>query len=234
MSLFASKRSRPVAMEEAPNFWASYSDLMAGMLMVFVLLLIVALFHFAEFTNRKQAVLETQEMRLKQFHALQQALIDKLSDTFSQDSVSVDPNTGTLQIGSGILFDEGQADLRSDSLRQLEAIFDAYVQVVLDPQFEAFIKQIEIEGHTNSNGTYLFNLELSQQRALAVMKAWLARSGAAQERLQELVIASGRSDAQLIRDEAGREDVVRSRRIEIKFRLKERELFESIYRDLGP
>ena len=232
MSLFAQKRKSAEQLEEPPNFWASYSDLMAGMLMVFVLLLIVALFHYAEFNQRKEEVLETQEERLKSFHALQQELINKLSDTFSEESVSVDPNTGTLQIGSGILFGEGQATLRADSKQQLQKIFDAYVDVVLDPQFVDSIKQIEIEGHTNSNGTYLHNLELSQQRALTVMKEWLAHNGAGNKILQDLVIASGRSYAQLILKSDGSEDPVRSRRIEIKFRLKERELFESIYRDL--
>lgn len=232
MSLFVSKRKSAEQLEEPPNFWASYSDLMAGMLMVFVLLLIVALFHYAEFNQRKEEILETQEQRLKSFHALQQELINKLSDTFSQESVSVDPNTGTLQIGSGILFGEGQATLREDSKQQLQKIFDAYVEVVLDPQFLDAIKQIEIEGHTNSNGTYLHNLELSQQRALTVMKEWLAHNGAGNQDLQDLVIASGRSYAQLILNADGSEDSVRSRRIEIKFRLKERELFESIYRDL--
>lgn len=217
---------------EAPNFWASYSDLMAGMLLVFVLLLVVALFHFAEHNERKQQQLEGQEAKMRSFVLLQQKLIENLSSALQSETVHIDPNTGVLQIGSGILFGEGEATLRPAGRQKLLQIFDAYVRVVLDEEFRGFIKQIEIEGHTNTNGTYLYNLELSQKRALAVMKELIAHSGSERSRLEELVLASGRGYAQLIRDEKGEEDPVRSRRIEIKFRLKEAELFRDIYQDL--
>lgn len=217
---------------EQPNFWASYSDLMAGMLLVFVLLLVVALFHFAEFTERKQEVLDAQQAKMESFALLQQRLIESLSNAFEEETVSIDPNTGVLQIGSAILFGEGEFTLRPEGRSRLVVIFEAYVRVVLDPEFKDFIKQIEIEGHTNTNGTYLHNLELSQKRALAVMKELLAHSGEDRARLEELVVASGRSYANLILDTAGKEDPVRSRRIEIKFRLKESELFQDIYKDL--
>ena len=219
--------------EEQPNFWASYSDLMAGMLMVFVLLLIVAMFHFAEFTRQKQQILELQEDKLVAFQKIQQKLIENLEEAFVEETVSVDSKTGVLQIGSGILFGEGEATLQPDGKEQLRKIFDAYISVVLGEDFEDFIKQIEIEGHTNSHGSYLHNLELSQQRAFTVMGELLAHSGDQRERLQQMVVASGRSYSHLIYDAQGNEDKVRSRRIELKFRLKESELFENIYRDLA-
>ena len=215
--------------EKQPEFWASYSDLLAGMLLVFALLLIVSMVHYAEFNRQKIA---TQETRLKMFKLLQMQLIEDLESAFENETVVIDPNTGVLQIGSGILFGEGEAELRPEGRTRLLEIFDAYVKVILDEEFKNFIKQIEIEGHTNTNGTYLYNLELSQQRALAVMKLFLEQAGANRDRLQEIVVAGGRSFSHLVLDENGREDKVRSRRIEIKFRLKEDELFTDIYQDL--
>ena len=38
-----------------------------------------------------------------------------------------------------------------------------------------FIESITIEGHTNSDGTYLSNLALSQQRAHAVMQFYMSQ-----------------------------------------------------------
>ncbi len=215
------------------NFWVSYSDLMAGMLLVFVLLLVVALFHFAELTRQKQRRLRSQEDKMKSFYALQQRLIGDLRERFDAETASIDPDTGVLQIDSGILFGEGETALSAAGQARLTAIFEAYINVVLDDEYRAFIKQIEIEGHTNSNGTYLFNLELSQQRALTVMRQLLAQAGQRRQALQQMTVAGGRSFSHLIRDAQGREDPIRSRRIEIKFRLKEAELFRDIYRELA-
>ena len=218
---------------EAPNFWVSYSDLMAGMLLVFILLLSVAMFHYAEFNQRKEQLLRRQEQKLASFHRMQQRIIKQLARALIGETVTVDPQTGAVQIGSGILFGEGEAELRPEGKERLATIFDAYVKVILDDRFREAVKQIEIEGHTNSNGTYLFNLELSQQRALAVMKELLTRAGPQSENLEQMVVAGGRSFTHLVRDENGLEDPVKSRRIEIKFRLKEEELFSDIYRELA-
>ena len=215
------------------EFWLSYSDLMAGMLLVFVLLLIVAMSNYAEFNRRKQERLQDQQQKMVAFRLLQEKLITNLEQAFVDETVNVDPNTGVLQIGSGILFGEGQATLQPEGRRRLLKIFDVYIKVVLDDQFREFIKQIEIEGHTNSRGSYLVNLELSQQRALTVMKELLAHAGPHQQVLQEMVVAGGRSFSHLVFHENGQEDMVRSRRIEIKFRLKESELFMDIYRELS-
>lgn len=223
---------RPTEEDAQPNFWASYSDLMAGMLMVFILLLVVALYHFAESNRQKEKILEVQEERLKSFHELQRRLIGNLEKEITDTEVTIDPNTGMLRIGSGILFGEGESTLRPDGQAKLDKIFDAYIKVVLDEEFRDVIRQIEIEGHTNSNGPYLYNLELSQRRALTVMREFLSRAGPEKARLQQIVLAGGRSFANLIRDEDGNEDAVRSRRIELHLRLKEGELFRNIYQDL--
>ncbi len=218
---------------EQPNFWVSYSDLLAAMLMIFVLLLVVALFHFSDANRQKQSLLERQEQKLLSFHQTQQALIQKLESAFEGKDVRVDPDTGVLHVHSGILFGEDEAILRPEGRARLDIIFDTYFRVILDKAFVDSIKQIEIEGHTNSRGAYLYNLELSQQRALAVMTALLDRAGADRDKLESMVVAGGRSYSHLILDDRGEEDPVRSRRIEIKFRLKEAELFNEIYRDLA-
>ena len=227
--MIVNKKPNPPEAAKQHDFWASYSDLLAGMLLVFTLLLIVAMLHYAEFNRKK---IEAQETRLKMFKLLQMRLIEDLESAFENETVTIDPKTGVLQIGSGILFGEGESQLRPEGKARLKGIFNAYIQVILNEEFKDFIKQIEIEGHTNTNGTYLYNLELSQQRALAVMKVFLEHAGNNQGRLQEIVFAGGRSYSHLVLDESGNEDKVRSRRIEIKFRLKEDELFSDIYQDL--
>lgn len=233
--MIESKRHAGYDAIEQPNFWVSYSDLMAGMLLVFVLLLVVAMVHYAEFIQHKREILEQQEQRMKSFQLLQKRLVTTLATSLEQldVTVSVDRDTGVVRIESGVLFAEDSAELTTPGVDRLKRIFDAYFAVVLSDAFVDFVKQIEIEGHTNSNGTYLYNLELSQRRALAVMRVLLDHAGTNRHRLQEKVVASGRSFSHLMLDAEGREDAVRSRRIEIKFRLKEAELFQEIYQQLS-
>jgi len=227
------ERHHPAEDTKPTSFWITYSDLMSGLLLVFVLLLVVAMSHFAEFNRKKTVILKNQEDRLKSFRELQIKLIGNLEEAFQEETVTIDPTSGILQIGSGILFGENESQLRPQGQERLTRIFDAYIKVILDDEFSDFIKQIEIEGHTNTNGTYLHNLQLSQQRALTVMRVLLDHADKDRERLQKLVTAGGRSFSNLILDANGKEDQVRSRRIEIKFRLKETELFSDIYNELN-
>jgi len=233
--MIESKRHADYESIEQPSFWVSYSDLMAGMLLVFVLLLVVAMVHYSEFIRQKKEILEVQEQKMMAFQIIQNQLIENLTVTFQTRDikVSVDPQTGVVRIEAGILFGEDEYELTRDGVFRLKSIFDAYISVVLSQAFADYVKQIEIEGHTNSNGTYLYNLELSQRRALAVMKVLLDHAGPHQDRLKEKVVASGRSFSHLIRDDQGHEDPILSRRIEIKFRLRETELFQEIYRELS-
>jgi len=79
---------------------------------------------------------------------------------------------------------------------------------------------ITIEGHTNSDGDYLYNLSLSQKRALAVMEFLYAQDFADEQLFRTYLSASGRSFADPVLNESGKEDKDASRRIEIKFRIK--------------
>jgi chemotaxis protein MotB len=94
-----------------------------------------------------------------------------------------------------------------------------------------YLDRIIIEGHTDSDGGYLYNLELSQKRALAVMNYLLSLPIAQKYRLKKYLVASGRAYMDpILRN--GVEDKEASRRIEIKFTLKNREQMYEIERIL--
>ena len=96
-----------------------------------------------------------------------------------------------------------------------------------------FIESITIEGHTNSDGTYLSNLALSQQRALAVMQFLYDSNIIDKDLLSTYVNSSGRSSSDLILDKDGIEDKDASRRIEIKFAIKNEEAVKELQNFLG-
>ncbi|MDD3060038.1 MAG: OmpA family protein, partial [Sulfurimonas sp.] len=89
-----------------------------------------------------------------------------------------------------------------------------------------------IEGHTDSDGTYLYNLDLSQKRAYAVMRYLLTLDFTEKNSLKPLLLASGRADQDTIKDKKAQEDKELSRRIEIKFTLKNDDALHEIERIL--
>lgn len=144
---------------------------------------------------------------------LSQELKSKLEGNFS-----IDDKTGSISLPSEILFDKDSYILKNESKNNLKRLLTNYFSVVLNDQnLSANIENIIIEGHTDTDGSYIYNLDLSQKRAYEVMS--FIYSFYKDPKLQKLLMASGRSfsDPVLVN---GVEDKNKSRRIEIKFTIK--------------
>lgn len=231
MSSWKKRKSGWTADGHEQEYWLSYSDLMAGLLMIFALMLFAALHHYGGIINEAGQIANTRN-----------AIILKLDSIMKADSsgVVVDPETGAVKFPDGVLFDEGRADLRPEGKRQLDRFADKYFEVLLgDAQVRSELKSIVIEGHTNDNSSYEYNLDLSQRRAFAVMMHLLAQARPPYDSLlKEYVTANGRSFSDLIYCDSavvypypcphGAVDKVKSRRIEILFRLRDAELLDRI------
>jgi len=110
------------------------------------------------------------------------------------------------------------------------------VGVLLQPEYRSYIAEIIIGGHTVTKGTYESNMNLSYNRANAVANFCMASGNglSADEisRLQSLLTVNGRSFSNPIYKLYGpgskEVDMDASRRVEIKFRLKEDEMIDKI------
>ena len=90
---------------------------------------------------------------------------DVAKATVTEKEIKVDP----------IYFDYGKYTVRKDSL----AVLDAVVTIL---QSYPSIKKVEIQGHTDSRGSDVFNLDLSQHRVDAA-REYIISKGIAAERL---------------------------------------------------
>ncbi len=81
-----------------------------------------------------------------------------------------------------------------------------------------------VEGHTDSTGTDEHNLQLSQERSLAVVQHTLDILGHDEPEdtacFLDFVSANGRGSKEPIRDVNGNEDKDRSRRVVFKIRVR--------------
>ena len=294
------------------NVWRSYSDMMAGVLLLFVLIMCVTLFqaqksyneslqerdekialqeeYTQELLNKQNALdekdetlqsqdaqLKTQDEKLaeqeKQLAALaaklkeqestlnaqqsaldektaqlkdQQAQIDQiigvkadvieaLKNEFSKNNINVDidAQTGALTLEASVMFDYDQAELTDAGKQALEQILPIYCKVLLQDDYMKYLAEIIIDGYTDTDGDYSYNLQLSQQRSLAVAQYLLDIQGnfldaSQSENLEKYLTVNGHSMANPVLDADGNVDKDASRRVEVKFRLKDEEMIDEL------
>ena len=180
-----------------------------------------------------ELALGSQAKRIDELLGVRTAIVEELSRTFSEKKIgaNVDRNTGDIVLDSKLMFATGEEVLAYEGQRQLERLIPAYLQVLLRPEYKDYVAEIIIEGHTDSKGSYVFNLELSQQRALNVAKFCLQMpqlTSTQRSTLENILTAKGRSYADRIYNADGTENMDASRRVEIKFRLKDAEMIEQM------
>ena len=183
--------------------------------------------------------LQKKQGQLEQMVGVKAQIVQQLSLALRKSGidVSVDEQTGAIALPSQMLFTTNSATLSDGGQKYLRRFLPVYLDVLLSDEFRSYVAEIIIEGHTDSNGTYLHNLQLSQERALSVanyvlgdsfMSDTLGLNASAKKTLLGLVTASGRSFSAPVLDANGDEDQNASRRVEIKFRLKDEEMMGQI------
>ena len=171
--------------------------------------------------------LQSQKAKIKSLTGIKLKVVAALKEELG-DKVAIDKNSGSLRVSSNILFDKGSARLKEGAKVELKKVFEEYIgALVTNPKIKPHLDKIIIEGHTDSDGGYLYNLDLSQKRAFAVMNYLLSLDFAKEHHIQPLMIASGRAYLDAIKAD-GVEDKDASRRIEIKFRLKNEDAMHEI------
>lgn len=172
--------------------------------------------------------LQTTKLKIKNLTGLKIKVITILKDSLGKE-IQIDPKNGAIRLSSNILFDEGKHLLKDNAKQSLKNQLFKYLNTILEnKEINQHIDKIIIEGHTNSKGSFFYNLNLSQQRAYSVMQFLLSLNFKEKEKLQQLLVASGRSYLDPIFNKNNIEDKEASRRIEVKFSLKNEEAIKEI------
>lgn len=175
--------------------------------------------------------LQAKKAKIKSLTGIKLKVIAELKASLG-NKINIDKQNGSLRLASNILFDKGSSTLKEDSEAELEANFIEYISALIgNKNIAEHIDEIIIEGHSDSDGSYLYNLNLSQKRAFAVMNHLLTIDYIKRNNIQEKLVASGRSYLDAIKVN-GVEDKDASRRIEVKFRLKNEDAMYEIERIL--
>lgn len=217
--------------QDEGHFWPSFTDLLTTILLCFVLIFICMMVI-------KSLQIEEMKRTIDQIMGVRSQLVKDLKDEFSGSplGIEVDEKTGAIIFDTEILFEYDKAVLKEQSFQFLNEFVPKYLDVLLASGYEDYISEIIIEGHTDRDGTYLYNLELSQQRAYSVAQYILSDQFPyknIQQHLQEKLTVNGKSFTDSRVDENGNYSPSASRRVEFKFRLKDQEILEKTREILG-
>lgn len=212
--------------DEQISYNNSIADLMAGMLIIFILL-----FVFVTVTSNSE--LRKKEKVIEGFTMVKTKIIDQVIETFKVNKISIDidTSTGSIKIDEKLLFATNESKLKPEGKEYLKKFIPIYVKlIILNNNIKKEVSQVIIEGHTDDVGSYIFNMELSQRRAFEVLKYIYTEMGdfEGKEEFEKYVTANGKSKIDLIKDKNGNIDRDKSRRVEIKFKLKEEETIKKI------
>jgi chemotaxis protein MotB len=199
--------------------------MMSGLLMTFILFLTIILLDY-------RTVLDDKQHQIDRLLGVKTEIIQTLHREFGDSDIGleIDPQTGAIRFQGGVFFDIDSVQISESGRVYLRQFIPRYMEIILAKQFQPFIAQVIIEGHTDSTGSYLYNLDLSQRRAYAVAHYILSdKFPDFPERkvLESVITANGRSYSQPLKTR-GEIDWERSRRVEFKFRLKDDELIDQV------
>lgn len=198
--------------EQEENHWLSVSDLMAGLMMVFLFIAIALMRDaFVERDKIKQVAVAYQENQVAIFDALK----EEFTKNLDQWNAEIDDESLTFTFKSpDVLFQTGSARLRREYKNLLNDFFPRYM-AVLEP-FRNSINEVRIEGHTNSawndaplDVAYFKNMDLSQRRTRSVLEYvyLLPDVIGSKDWMKSNIAAVGLSSSQLIyHDEARAEE----------------------------
>lgn len=186
--------------------------------------------------NAKTEELKEKQSQIDKIVGVKAEVIEALREEFKKNdmSVTIDTETGALVLDSNVMFDYDDVELSDKGRKMLSQALPIYCKVLLDDQYLPNVAEIIIDGYTDTDGSYEYNLELSQRRSLAVAQYLLELKdsfldGGQRETLQEKLTVNGHSMSNPILDENGNVDKDASRRVEVKFRLKDEEMLEELY-----
>ena len=185
--------------------------------------------------DEKTAQLKDQQAQIDQIIGVKADVIEALKNEFSKNNINVDidAQTGALTLEASVMFDYDQAELTDAGKQALEQILPIYCKVLLQDDYMKYLAEIIIDGYTDTDGDYSYNLQLSQQRSLAVAQYLLDIQGnfldsTQSANLQNYLTVNGHSMANPVLDADGNVDKDASRRVEIKFRLKDEEMIDEL------
>lgn len=227
--------------KEQEGHWVAVTDLMAGLMMVFLLISIVFMIH-VEWQRKKitDVAILYDHLRTQ----LYEDLLTEFSPDLKEWGAEIQPDLTFRFNKTELLFSKGESSLNPQFQTILADFFPRYVGIITAEKYRDDILEVRIEGHTSTgwlgaaseDEAYIYNMALSQARTRSTLGYLLALPDVKQQKvwLRKYLTANGLSSAKAIVRQDGNEDGERSRRVEFKVRTDAEGKIATILEDALP
>lgn len=182
--------------EEDENYFVSMTDMMVGILFIFIIMLMVFALNFRQQTDEKQDQIKDANELAGQIAALRSQIEDEITELNRADqarnelleaikakldvvglTVTIDKDTGVLRLAEdAIRFAPQSSQLDAKAQRNVDAVAQVLLDIlpdytcqkesVCDRSTGYVVETVFIEGHTDKTGSDSLNWELSTVRAV--------------------------------------------------------------------
>lgn len=169
----------------------SVSDIMTGLMVIFMFIAI-------SYILKIQKQQETQNQIIENHKNTKLALFEELNKEFKDDfkpenwNAFIKEDLSIRFIDEKVLFDRNSDRIKNDFQLILDDFFPRYLKILMKKEYKESVAEIRIEGHTDSQGDYMYNVNLSQRRTANVLRYFLDNN-------QKLISELTNEDQQLIR-----------------------------------
>jgi len=214
----------PSLFRRSESEWISISDLMAGLMMIF---LFIAISYMNNLQLRAKQIrniaVAYQEMR----DNLYEDLYEEFKDDLPKWKAEIESTTLTVRFNEPEVLFPVNSPIVTDRFKDiLDDFFPRYLGILSCSKYRDSIEEIRIEGHTSSEWhhrvdteqAYFLNMELSQGRTRSVLEYCLALvlDQSTKSWTRKYLTANGLSSSQLKCNKDGTENRERSRRVEFR------------------
>jgi outer membrane protein OmpA-like peptidoglycan-associated protein len=206
--------------------WIPLSDLMTGLMAMFLLISVLYMTRVEIDASRiRDVAVAYSENR--------DALYEQLESEFHRDLIAWHAELDREQLSirftePEVLFATGSSELKPNFKAILDDFFPRYLRILTSDRYRQTITEVRIEGHTSSvwnqatsdDDAYFRNMALSQERTRSTLSYVIGIPAVERERrwLKQYVTANGLSSSKPILAGDGTEDRERSQRVEFKVR----------------
>lgn len=231
MKLGSARRESASVDEENP-YWISFSDIMAGLLVVFILASLVLILELLETRNLVKQNIES----LKDAVEARNDIMVEIQQELKEKNILVElsDNKEVLHIPEDALSFEVNKSRIPPSPKVEETVYEIgkilYERITFENRNEKYLDTIFVEGHTDSKPTNRKggNWRLSTDRAISIWRFWLDRlpedmrlEALKNHSSERLFSVSGYSATRrLVEVEEGDSDYRKNRRIDIRITVK--------------
>lgn len=158
--------------EGKESHWIPLADLMTVLMVIFLFLSIL-------FIKRVKDQTQGISSSVKELNQARQNLLSDINKEFANNldaqsmadwhAVLDTTNLSVKFLDEQILFDQSKDELKPEFKRILNEFIPKFLAITLKDKYLGMIGEIRVEGHTSPEGSYIFNLNLSQSRTTNVI-----------------------------------------------------------------